>query len=95
MPSPLFFSLSLSPLLSSPLLSSTLHPSLMWSQLVKGGDKAKFLLDDVKSYTYLNQSGCYSLTDIDDSKSFEYLHMAMTVLNIGLPSFFFFPLVLL
>jgi myosin heavy subunit len=51
-------------------------------QLVKGGDKGKYLLDPMKSYSYLNQSGCYELTDVDDAKSFEDLCMAMTVLNI-------------
>ena len=49
---------------------------------MKGGDKAKYLLQDIKSYAYLNQSGCFSLSDVDDAASFESLNMAMTVLNI-------------
>jgi len=51
-------------------------------QLVKGGDKARYLLEPKESYAYLNQSGCYSLSDVDDAKVFEQLNMAMTVLTI-------------
>ena len=47
-------------------------------QLLAGGDKQQYLLDDIKSYKYLNQSGCYKLDDVDDSKSFEQLCMALT-----------------
>lgn len=50
--------------------------------VVCGGDKTKYLLDPVESYTFLNQSGCYKLDGIDDKKDFEALCMAMTVLNI-------------
>jgi len=51
-------------------------------QLLAGGDKARYLLDPPQSYTYLNQSGCYKLDDVDDARAFEQLTMAMTVLNI-------------
>lgn len=51
-------------------------------QVVKGGDKATYLLDPIESYAYLNQSGCYNLVDVDDKKGFEQLCMALTVLNI-------------
>lgn len=51
-------------------------------QLLKGGDKEEYLLQDVKSYHYVNQSGTYTLTDVDDGKAFSDLRMAMTVLNI-------------
>ena len=51
-------------------------------QLLAGGDKAKYLLDPIASYKYLNQSGCTQLDGVDDSKLFEQLNMAFTVLNI-------------
>jgi len=51
-------------------------------QLCKGADKKEFLLDDITSYSYLNQSGCYDLEKINDTKELESLRMAMTVLNI-------------
>ena len=50
----------------------------MFIQLLAGGDKERYLLEDIKSYKYLNQSGCYKLDDVDDARSFEALTMAMT-----------------
>ena len=51
-------------------------------QLLKGGDKGEYLLGDVKSLNYVNQSGTYTLDGVDDAKAFSDLRMAMTVLNI-------------
>ena len=48
------------------------------AQLLAGGDKERYLLEDVKTYKYLNQSGCYKLDDVDDARSFEQLSMALT-----------------
>ena len=50
----------------------------MFIQLLAGGDKERYLLEDIKSYKYLNQSGCSKLDDVDDARSFEALTMAMT-----------------
>jgi myosin heavy subunit len=33
------------------------------------------LLEPIETYSYLNQSGCYSLADIDDARKFEELNM--------------------
>jgi myosin heavy subunit len=60
-----------------------MHLSLH-SQLLAGGDKTQYLLDDIKTYKYLNQSGCYKLDDVDDARSFEQLCMAMTGLRYSM-----------
>ena len=49
-------------------------------QLVCGADKAKFLLEPMETYNYLNQSGCYTLADVDDAKMFETLNMVTQLL---------------
>ncbi|XP_056022495.1 myosin-I heavy chain-like isoform X9 [Ostrea edulis] len=56
-------------------------------QLVAGAAAApeiqdQFFLLPVESYFYLNQSGCYELHNVDDSKMFDRLRLAMNVLNI-------------
>jgi hypothetical protein len=52
-----------------------LQQPLIPLQLVKGADKARFLIDPIEKYSYLNQSGCYALADVDDAKMFEELNM--------------------
>ncbi|XP_022328924.1 unconventional myosin heavy chain 6-like isoform X8 [Crassostrea virginica] len=56
-------------------------------QLVAGAMAApeiqdQFFLLPQESYYYLNQSGCYQLQNVDDSKMFDRLRLAMNVLNI-------------
>jgi len=51
-------------------------------QVVKGADKARFLIEPMESYSFLNQSGCYKLQDVDDAKSYEELNIAMAVCTI-------------
>nr|XP_034326517.1 myosin-I heavy chain isoform X5 [Crassostrea gigas] len=56
-------------------------------QLVAGAAAApeiqdQFFLLPIESYYYLNQSGCYHLSNVDDSKMFDRLRLAMNVLNI-------------
>ncbi|XP_062572386.1 myosin-I heavy chain-like isoform X2 [Saccostrea cucullata] len=56
-------------------------------QLVAGAAAApeiqnQFYLLPVDSYFYLNQSGCYKLSNVDDCKMFDRLRLAMNVLNI-------------
>ena len=49
---------------------------------MKGADKARFLIEPMESYSFLNQSGCYKLQDVDDAKSYEELNIAMAVCTI-------------
>ncbi|XP_065184924.1 unconventional myosin heavy chain 6-like [Sycon ciliatum] len=44
--------------------------------------KKQFLLEPAQYYTYINQSGCYELEDVDDVKMFEMTKLAFNVLNI-------------
>ena len=44
--------------------------------------KAQYMLEPAKSFHYINQSGCYTLSDVDDAKKFDELRLAMQVLNI-------------
>ena len=44
--------------------------------------KRQFLLEPAKTYHYINQSGCYTLDDVDDVKMFEMTKLAFSVLNI-------------
>ena len=44
--------------------------------------KTQFLLEPAKTFHYINQSGCYSLDDVNDAKKFDELRLAMQVLNI-------------
>ena len=43
---------------------------------------SQFLINDVESYAYLNQSGCYTLSGVNDLTMFDNLRLAMNVLNI-------------
>lgn len=45
-------------------------------------EKEQYLLEDADAYHYLNQSGCIDIDGVDDSKHFEELKLALTVLNI-------------
>lgn len=56
-------------------------------QLVAAGTSSpdirnQFLIEKAESYQYLKQSGCYHLDGVDDAAAFEYLRLAMSVLNI-------------
>ncbi|XP_077989590.1 unconventional myosin heavy chain 6-like [Glandiceps talaboti] len=56
-------------------------------QLLAGGLfsselREKFMLAPPFTFTYLNQSDCYSLDGVDDREMFDSLRLAMTVVNI-------------
>lgn len=39
------------------------------------------MLQKASSFNYLNQSGCYTLEDVDDSAMFDQLRLALQVFN--------------
>jgi len=45
--------------------------------------KAQYMLEPAKTFHYINQSGCYTLQDVDDAESFNNLRLAMNVLNMS------------
>ena len=44
--------------------------------------KDQFFVQPLESYYYLNQSGCYTLTGVNDTTMFDRLRLAMNVINI-------------
>lgn len=57
-------------------------------QMVAGAMKSpelrgELLLEKASSFTYLNQSGCYSLDGVDDAAMFDQLRLALQVLNVS------------
>ncbi|KAI9102028.1 P-loop containing nucleoside triphosphate hydrolase protein [Phlyctochytrium arcticum] len=46
-------------------------------------EKAAFKLESADSFYYLNQSGCIDIPYVDDSKNFEALKLALTVLKMS------------
>lgn len=54
-------------------------------ELVQGcsvNERDKYQIEDIGVYDYLNQSGCFRIEGVDDSKSFEGLKLALTVLKM-------------
>lgn len=45
--------------------------------------KKTYVLEPAKNFTYLNQSGCYTLEDVDDRDMYEGLCLALQVLEIS------------
>ncbi|XP_052271099.1 unconventional myosin-VIIb-like isoform X2 [Dreissena polymorpha] len=57
-------------------------------QFIAGADAApeireRYRVGLVQSYSYLNQSGCYSLDGVNDSNMFDRLRLALNVLNVA------------
>lgn len=45
--------------------------------------KKSYILESATTFTYLNQSGCYTLDDVDDGEMYESLCLALQVLEIS------------
>lgn len=45
--------------------------------------KQELLLEPAHTFSYLNQSGCYDLENVDDAKMFDDLCLALQVLHIS------------